>query len=430
MILALLVLAGLGNVVGRFVVDGKLPQPFLFDVNDTFMDWFNTAFWSHNPGAFTVWRTVYPPLSFAFLKMLGLPGCYRASGMVARNCDYVGIVAIMVCYMLCVIVAAIAFRRYDRSTWVWRSIAFGFGLPLLFTLERGNLILPGFVFFALVHGDLVRSPWKRALAVGMVVNFKPYLLLTVLAPAFRRDWRELERSGIGVIVVYLVSYGIMGSGSLAEIAGNTANWVLFMSGQLLEGIYYSTSFTPFLQFDTPLFPVRDVIPSRTVDAILLVIPIVIRSSQVLMLLTLAGAWLQPRALTVQRIAALIFAAYLVGQSPGGYAEVFLIFLLFLEPWRGKGPAVALVAGYLLCVPYDYVLSTIVTLTSDSWLSGRSVVAPFGIAVGTFLRPALVVILFWGLALDSLARIVALHRVAPPTLDPHPRVMRLMPLPPR
>ena len=27
-----------------------LPPPFVFDINDTFMDWFNTAYWAHNPG--------------------------------------------------------------------------------------------------------------------------------------------------------------------------------------------------------------------------------------------------------------------------------------------------------------------------------------------------------------------------------------------
>lgn len=421
--MTLVVLAGLGNVIHRFVVDGKLPQPFIFDFNDTFMDWFNTAYWSHNPGAFTVWRTVYPPLSFVFLKFVGLPGCYRNNGVAARDCDYVGIIAIVACYILCTIAAALVFRHRDRFTWPFRSVAFGLGLPLLFTFERGNLILPAFLFFALAHGGMVRSPWTRAVAVGITINFKPYLLLPVLALAWKRDWRELERAGLATVAVYLVSYGIVGSGSLAEMASNTANWVSFTGGLLFEGIYYSTSFTPFLQFDTPLFPVRDVIPSATVDAILFTIPIVIRLSQAMALLTLAGAWLQPRALPLHRIATLILAAYLVGQSPGGYTEVFLVFLLFLEPWRGKGPVVALVAGYLLSVPYDYVLSNIITLSGDAWLSGRPVVASFGVSVGIFLRPALIVLLFWGLAIDSLIRIAAMHRIARPTLDPHPRALR-------
>lgn len=422
-LLTLAVLAALGNVIHRFVIDGKLPQPFIFDVNDTFMDWYNTAFWAHNAGAFTVWRTVYPPLSFVLLKVLGIPSCYRTSGVTGRDCDPVGIAAILIFYALCVFVAARVFRQYGPTTWPFRSIAFGLGLPLLFTLERGNLILPAFVAFALSHSTANRSPWVRSVLIGVTINFKPYLLLPVMALAFKREWRELERAGIATVVVYLLSYGIMGSGSIAEMVANTANWVSFTSGFLYEGIYYSTSFTPFLQFNTPAFPVRDVIPSATVDGFLFAIPVLVRSSQALALLVMTGAWLQPRALSVSRIATLIFAAYLVTQSPGGYAEVFLLFLLFLESWQGPGRIVALIAGYLLCIPYDVVLSNIVTITGNAWLSGRPVVAPFGVSVGIFLRPALVLILFWSLAIDSLGRIIAIHCVDRPTLDPHPDALR-------
>ena len=86
--LALLVAASLGAALLFFGGNGYLPQPFVFDTNDTFMDWFNTAYWANNPGAFSVWRTIYPPLSFAFLDLTTLPGCYLYSPFYARDCDW------------------------------------------------------------------------------------------------------------------------------------------------------------------------------------------------------------------------------------------------------------------------------------------------------------------------------------------------------
>ena len=86
-LLALAVVASFGWTALVFHRTGYLPQPFVFDTNDTFMDWFNTAYWAHHPGAYDIWQSIYPPLSFVFLKLVGLPGCYLDSPFYARDCD-------------------------------------------------------------------------------------------------------------------------------------------------------------------------------------------------------------------------------------------------------------------------------------------------------------------------------------------------------
>lgn len=427
MALTFLVIAGVINTIHRFRIDGKLPQPFIFDVNDTFMDWFNTAYWAHNAGAFDNWRTVYPPLSFVFLRALGIHSCYGANGLAARDCDYLGIYAVCVCYLLCVVVSALALWRLGPAVRSWRWLSFAFGLPLLFTFERGNLILPCFVFFAVAYGDFVQNRWVRAIAIGVTINFKPYLLIPALALVWHRRWRDLELAGFATIGVYLLTFAILGDGSPTQIAANMANWVQFTSGFLYEGIYYSTSYTSLLAFDTPSFPTRDFIASQVVDWILFVVPIAVRLSQAVALVSLAGAWLQPRAVTVQRVALLLLATALVGSSPGAYTEVFLLFLLFLERSARPGVTIAVVTGYLLSIPYDYVFSTLLTIQADAWLSGRPVTAPFGFAVGIFVRPGLVMIMLWSLALDTIGQVVRAHRRLRPTLDPHPSAMLAHPI---
>ena len=51
----------------------------------------------------------------------------------------------------------------------------GLGLPMLYALERGNLLILCFTCFVLGYGDLLRQRWLRCLALASAMNFKPYL---------------------------------------------------------------------------------------------------------------------------------------------------------------------------------------------------------------------------------------------------------------
>lgn len=419
-ILALLVLAGFINCIYRYMIDGKLPQPFIFDINDTFMDWFNTAMYAHNPGAFDVWKTVYPPISFVFLSIFGNPSCYAFDPVSARNCDVIGISTIVICYIAAALFAWRAFVRNDPTTGHIRGLSFAFGLPLLFTLERGNLILPCFVFFVIGYAGLTKSRLIKAISIGITINFKPYLLVPVLARIFKREWRFLEISGIATIGVYLTTFSIFGSGSPQQLYSNTLNWITFTNGLIWEGVYYSTSYLPFMEFNSYRFPTRDFLPSSIIDNMVILIPAIIKASQALAIICLAAVWTQPQAVSRERISLLLLAISQIGSSPGGYAETFLVFLLFLEPWKRIGPIIAIVMGYLLCVPYDYVVSNFITLTGTAWLSGRQVIAPFGVAIGIFVRPGLIVFLFWALAADTLVQVVRAYRLSRPVFGFRPK----------
>jgi len=69
-----------------------------------------------------------------------------------------------------------------------------------------------------------------------------------------------------------------------------------------------------------------------------------------------------------------------------------------------------------------VFSTFLTIQTDAWLWGRPVTAPFGLAVDIFVRPSLVMIMLWSLALDTIVQVVRAHRQLRPTFDPHPSAM--------
>lgn len=399
---------------------GFLPQPFVMDTNDTFMDWFNTAFWANRPGAYDVWRSIYPPLSFVFLDLFSLHGCHLASPFAARDCDWVGQATILAAYALNVALFWIAFRRNDRASALPRTLAMGLGLPLLFTLERGNLILVTMPAFILAYDPLVRSPLVRAVATAVTINFKPYLLLPALAHLVRREWRALEWAGLATVLIYLLTLAIIGSGTPGQLASNTANWVVFQSGQVWNEVNYSTSYAPLLTIRkaSPI-PLLDLVPSRLVEGIEYAVPLLIRASQLIALLALAGAWLQPKALSRARIGLLLLGAYLVTQSPGGYTQLFLLFLVLLEKWEGAGPRIAIVCTYLLCLVGDIPIATIIEISTNGWLSGRPVTPSFGLTVGHFLRPGLIILILWALSFDALARIVRAHATHRPSLGMAP-----------
>lgn len=414
-LLALAVVASAAWTLRFFLEFGYLPQPFVFDTNDTFMDWFNTAYWANNPGIYNVWRSIYPPLSFVFLDATSLPGCYLHNSFTARDCDWLARGTIYIFYAIDVALAWACFRRLDRRTAPMRTVAIALGLPMLFTIERGNLILVAFTFFMIAHGPVTASkPW-RWFAAAVTINFKPYLVLPMLAHAVKRDWRTLEVAGIATVALYLVTLALVGSGTPMELASNTANWVVFQGGQVWNEVNYSTSYAPLLMFRTLDIPLLQFVPSRLIETIEFLVPIVIRSSQLVALAALAAAWLQPRALPTHRIAAILLGAYLVTQSPGGYTQLFLLFLVLMETWKGAGPIAAIVCAYLLCLVGDWPLATVLDVTSASWLGERTVTASFGLTAGHFIRPGLIVIMLWALSLDSIVRVVRAHRSQRPSL---------------
>lgn len=413
--LAIAVVGSLCATAWFFDRNGYLPQPFVFDTNDTFMDWFNTAYWANNQGAYSVWRSIYPPLSFVFLDIFSLPDCYLNSSFRARDCDWLGRSAIAGFYILNVALLWLTFRRVDRATAPMRTVAMALGLPLLFTLERGNLILVCLPCFILAHGPLLRSRLWRSLATAATINFKPYLVLPVLHQTIRREWRALELAGIATIALYLLTLAMVGAGTPSEIAANTANWVQFQSGQVWSEINYSTSYAPFLDMRAAQVPLLEFVPSRMIERIELAVPVAIRSTQAIALVALAAAWLQPRGMGGPRVAAILLGTYLVTQSPGGYAQAFLLFLVFLERFERPGPVIAIVAAYLLCLVGDISIASVLKITSTSWLGDRTVQAEFGLAWGHFVRPALIVLIVWALSLDTIRQVVVAHQTQRPML---------------
>jgi len=398
------------HVVYRFARDRYLPQPFLYNPNDTFMDWYYTAYWANSGGAYHVWHAIYPPLSFAWARLFSTPYCYRNPDLWVRDCDSVGWAVLVALWIANGLLAWACFRRIGSVAAIPRALALTFGLPALFALERGNLITPALTFFILGWGELLQAGVPRALAQAMALNFKPYLLPTLLSAMLGRRWRALVLTIWAGLLVYVVSWGVAG-GSPVEILENLGIWARLGHQYPISEFYQTTSYNvvagilargvPVGQWSGPGLARALTIAHAIVTGALAAQLVV----QLIALTALIGACFRPKALDPGRLALLALLLAFITSSPGGYGLVFPLFLVFHDKKKSGAMMIALICAYLLSIPDDWIIVRYPDTPTPAWLSGQMVTARFGLAVGQLARPAVLLVLALSVAVDSLKEIV-------------------------
>lgn len=399
---AALVVGGIAWVFFFFLSNGYLPTPFFDDTSDTFMDWYNSAYWVYKPGAYDIWGSVYPPLTFLFLRLFSTPSCYVDSEPIARNCDHLGVFILCIFILINILILYFIYRKIDRKTALPRAIALGLGLPMLFALERGNLIVPCFTFFILGHGRLLKSTWARWLCLAASINFKPYVIITVLGVFLRRRWRWAEGCAVAIVTLYALSYAAFGQGSLVQILKNIGGFSGDSPIIRVDSIIYSPTYLELLKLLKSSFPIMEIIGSKPLETMEIFLPIAIQIGELGAFACVVGAIWRPGAIPTHRIGALVMAILLTVSEPGGYACVFLFFFVFLERWKSPGQIMALAATYVLCIPWDYQIVKIAHQLQYSYLSGLTVDYGMGINVGAFVRPALLLVVEYGLVIATLS----------------------------
>ncbi|MBU3993826.1 MAG: DUF2029 domain-containing protein [Alphaproteobacteria bacterium] len=400
---ALAVAAGVVRAGVYFYYNDHLPQPFFYEPFDTWMDWFNTAYWAYETGAYDAWGSVYPPLSFVFLRIFSLSHCYQnASGYAARECDWFGLVTLHSIFLLNIVLLWLTFRKVDRQTAPWRTIALGLSLPALFGLERGNLIVVTFTCCILGFGPLLKSARLRWLAVGMGINFKIYVVAGLFPQLLRRRWRWFEGAVIATVVVYLVTYAAFGAGSPRQIYDNiTYVTGLYQAATFLE-LWYTVTYQPLVSLLTgQTWMVSQIIGSRNVDLLAFWLPLTWRLVQLSIAIAAFGAWLRPEVVPMHRLTFLGLAMVMITAEPGGYTECILIFFVFLERWKGFARCWSIFASYVLCLPFDIILDRVPPMIQESYLAGHATFFNYYVTLGPFIRPALVLSLALALSLLTI-----------------------------
>ncbi|WP_372917646.1 glycosyltransferase 87 family protein, partial [Sandarakinorhabdus sp.] len=266
-LLAAFIAINFANLAWQTLAYGYLPQPFFYESGDLWMDWFNTAWWAHNGGAYDTWGTLYPPLSFVLLKIMGLSHCYADSpGLETRACDGLGVAFIHLFYALNIVLAGIALSRIDRSTALPRAFALTAGMPMLSGLERANLVLICFTCMLFAFASLQHRAWVRWLALGMAINLKVYVIAALAGILLHHKWRRFEGAILATLVVYLCTFMLVGSGSPSQLAGNIIEWSGgFQSASILD-LWYPNTYKPLMSLlEGTGFPIVTVVGSAVAD---------------------------------------------------------------------------------------------------------------------------------------------------------------------
>lgn len=406
-ILAMAILCSIAWNGYRLSELGYLPQPFFYEPSDTFADWFNPAHWARLSGVYDTWRALYPPISFVLLRILGIDRCYDpngidfSAGLAARSCDWVGISAIIGFFVLNIFLVYFSLRKVDASRALMRTTAVALGYPALNGLERGNLVLVTFTCLILGFGPLIRSFHLRSFWVACAINFKVYLVAAIVPLVLSRQWRRVEQYLLGVVLVYLVTYALLGSGSVVEIADNIRNFAeqkpvnplditLAGSYNLAIELLKNDDFPSTLLLGTPLR-----------DGLLVFLPLVMRFGQLCIVAALLLAGLKSTTVPPYRLICLGILLAEITSEAGAYSIVYHSFFVMMEPWRGFGRKFAIVLCYLAAIPIEIPIDQYFSVSRYSFLSDHMVSLEYALGGVALLRPLSTILVGCALAMVTM-----------------------------
>ena len=188
---------------------GYLPSPFVLDKNDTFMDFYNPLFWVMKDGFYTTFNSVYPALNYFFLKLFTLgisPDQISNSFQLRNDFPILGIIISFIYLLIVLVVVNIGeWRKVNFSHKGLIFLACVLSVPVLFGLERGNLIFMALLFLALYLN--ASNPWVKAIFLGLLINVKPYfaILLVQYLNIHQFNKVELFRSIIITAAIFFIS---------------------------------------------------------------------------------------------------------------------------------------------------------------------------------------------------------------------------------
>mgnify|MGYP006879503201 CR=1 FL=1 len=190
-----------------FADNGYLPSPFVFDKSDSFMDLFHTMWWASNDGRYTEWISVYPPLNFILLnivKWISLGGVSFSDSFALRDAGYSIKVIFIYLYLLTpiVVLKTSSWESFSVRQKALTYLGVILSTPMLFALERGNLVIFTLIFLALT---LSNSGMSKSVSTAILINLKPYFALLLIHYAIKRRWADLRTCTLISGGIYLVT---------------------------------------------------------------------------------------------------------------------------------------------------------------------------------------------------------------------------------
>ena len=180
------------------------------DLNDTFMDFFNSIQYGRTP---YTRRVIYPPLINVIYGFFGkiVPMSIKANGSLAIRASVPGVLVFELFCMMTAVVYAIAIagiKGYTKKEKWFLGLGLCFTLPAVFCLERGNSVWLC-VAFTMIFVNWYDSPKKMErgvaiLSLAIAAAIKIYPAAFGLLLIRHKKWKEaLEAIIAGVLVMFV-----------------------------------------------------------------------------------------------------------------------------------------------------------------------------------------------------------------------------------
>ena len=242
-------LAGLIYFHHYYINNGYLPSPFLYNKADTFMDFYNTLYWSNNDGRYTEWKSVYPPLNFIILRLINFYPTGEITNnpfSLRENSSYLVLILIIFYLLSNVLILKTKYwKEFNSNEKILIYLSLIISSPVLFSIERGNLILICPAIFALVT---ICSGIKRAFYIALLINIKPYFIILNIYYIVKKDWKGLFNTLILSGAVFLITAILLGGefyGFFKNIFDFSQNKSIFSLRELMA-MPSSISFISFI----------------------------------------------------------------------------------------------------------------------------------------------------------------------------------------
>jgi len=235
------------------------------------------------------------------------------------------------------------------------------------------------------------------------------MIAAIVAPLLRRRWMAVEGMIGASILVYLVTWQILGEGSPSEVLSNLTSYSEGFGAQHVLDLWFASSLVPLRTLMTSDMPLETILSSGQISGIIWATTIVTYLGQGMAVAAALAAWLRPEVVPTRRLIFFAAAVALSTKEAGGYTEILLLFSIFSEAWRGFGRKFSIFMGYALCIPDDFVTGKLPPLIRSSYLSGHEVIAEFGVGVISLLRPAVMLFIVMALACVTFRDVWADYR---------------------
>ncbi len=366
-----------------FIKLNHTPAPFIYDKNDTFMDFFNTLYWAYDTTRYETWQSIYPPLNFLFLKFVNFiisGGIYSEPFDIRHNNP--GLIwFILISFFLVPIFTLKSYDWLNIKEKICVFFIFISSAPFLFTLERGNLIIYA---LPLLYLFFININISRAFSLSLLINIKPYFGVFLIPPLLRKKYQDFFLFVLFSAIIYIFSSVIIGP-----------EFLFFLKNLFI--------------FDENIFSLREVmsLPSSITSHIIFFSNI--ESSFLTSSLLLSGKYLIVNLLYFGYIALIILFLYVTFRfrnvlthkdyiclfifgltnffyQVGGYS---IIFYFILVPYIYKNYRFLLYFIIPLFMPLDIVpVFSDLLPNSYSFLYGGFTRVDYTLGLGSFLRPIL------------------------------------------